>query len=108
MCVVCVCVVRCVWCVCGVSVNVTIHFYFTHSPHMHPHPLTGSDAVTLCGSSVCDVEVKSDTISELLRLYLGEREGGGVDHVSVEREGGGVDHVSVERGEGRGGGSKSK
>ena len=50
-------------------------------PHTHIHPLTGSDAVTLCGSSVCDVEVKSDTISELLRLYLGEREAGGVDHV---------------------------
>ena len=42
--------------------------------------------MTLCGSSVCDVEVKSDTISELLRLYLGEREAGGVDHV---RRGGG-------------------
>ena len=55
-------------------------------PHTHIHPFTGSDAVTLCGSSVCDVEVKSDTISELLRLYLGEREAGGVDHV---RGGGG-------------------
>ena len=43
--------------------------------------------MTLCGSSVCDVEVKSDTISELLRLYLREREGGGVDLHVREREG---------------------
>lgn len=43
--------------------------------------------MTASGSSICDIEVKRDTVSELLRLYLGEREEGGLENVSRGKAG---------------------
>ena len=51
--------------------------------------------MTASGSSICDIEVKRDTVSELLRLYLGEREEGGLENVSKGKVGRSCEPLSV-------------
>ena len=65
---------------------------FDHTPW--PLPLAGSDARTMSGCAIGRIEVRGDTLSELLRLYLTEmaeleevRGGAGGAGVELEKRG---------------------